>query len=54
MKSGYFNLFCLQVNVGDDRHAHLRVFKPLPHTGEQPKLVNATYDHKLDDAIEFN
>jgi hypothetical protein len=48
----YIN-FYLKVNIGDNKYVHLRVFEPLPYTGEAPSLENVEGQHKLEDPINF-
>ena len=45
--------YFIKVHLGGDRHAHIKVHKPLPHTGNEPQLVKAVFDKKKDDEIDF-
>ena len=44
--------YFVKVNVGGDDHAHLRIFKPLPHTGQAPNLVGVQANKKLGDTLD--
>lgn len=42
-----------KVDIGDGKFVHLRVFKPLPHTGAGPELVKFLLDKSADEAVEY-
>ncbi|KAM5181835.1 cystatin-A-like isoform 1-T1 [Mantella aurantiaca] len=45
--------YFFKVDVGDDHFAHLRVFKPLPYTNEEPSLVSFQLNKTKDDKLAY-
>jgi hypothetical protein len=41
------------VDVGEDENIHVRIFKPLPFTGNPPQLSSLQTGKKLGDTIEY-
>ena len=47
------NLF-VSVKTDDAGNAiHLRIFRPLPHTGKAPELVGVSVGHNINDEVEY-
>lgn len=43
--------YLVKIKVGDGDYLHVKVYKPLPHTGEHPKLTSVTEGKSLDDDL---
>jgi hypothetical protein len=41
------------VNVGEDEHIHVRIFKPLQYQGKPPQFSCLQTGKKLGDTIEY-
>lgn len=44
--------FFVKVHVGGDDHIHVRIFRPLPHTGGEPEVHGVQESKSLNDPIE--
>ncbi|XP_074090251.1 cystatin-A-like [Macrotis lagotis] len=44
-------MYYVKVFIGNDRYAHLKIIKPLPHTNESPKLLDFQTDKTKDDEL---
>ncbi len=42
-----------KVNTGTDEHLHLRIYEPLPHTRQPPKIHSVLSGKALSDPIEY-
>ena len=47
------NYLLLQVKVSDNEYVHIRVFQPLPYTGQGPELSNAVDAKKGTDPLDY-
>merc|ERR1719215_1512606 len=45
--------YFVKVNTGGDKHVHVRIFKPLPHTGSPPEVRNIQVEKTAEDALEY-
>ncbi|XP_075257674.1 cystatin-A-like [Convolutriloba macropyga] len=45
--------YFMKINVGDDNYLHVKAFKPLPHTKEDPRYTDHLSGKGKDDEIEF-
>ncbi|OWF48255.1 cystatin-B-like [Mizuhopecten yessoensis] len=45
--------YFMKIAVEDDKYIHIRVFKPLPHTGEEPSLISFQEEKTQDDPISY-
>ena len=43
----------MQVHLGDDECAHLRIFVPLPCDGDEPELHGIEYPKARDDPLHY-
>jgi len=43
--------FFVKVQVGETECVHVKIFRPLPHTGEPASVTEVHIDKTLDDAI---
>lgn len=41
----------IKVDVGDGKYVHIKVYQPLPHTNEPPKLDEVEEGKSLEDAF---
>ncbi|XP_040278788.1 cystatin-B-like [Bufo bufo] len=46
-------IYFVKVDVGGDQFCHLRIFKPLPYTGEKATLSDFQCGKKKDDPIGY-
>ncbi|XP_072469918.1 cystatin-A1-like [Notamacropus eugenii] len=46
-------VYYVKVNLGNDRYAHLKMFKPLPHTHEPTKLMDYQTGKTKDDEVNY-
>lgn len=45
--------YFVKVHVGNDEYIHLRIYKPLPHTGQPPSVASHQLGKKLENEIEY-
>ncbi|CAB4003956.1 cystatin-B [Paramuricea clavata] len=45
--------YFVKVDVGCDKYVHLRVYQPLPHTGQPAELSGIQLNKTADDEIEY-
>lgn len=45
--------YFVKIKVGEQEHIHVRILKPLPHTGEPPKLVDVQDKKTADEDIGY-
>ena len=45
--------YFVKVDVGGGKFVHLRIYQPLPHTGEPPKLDGIQLNKTADDEITY-
>ncbi|XP_028414507.1 cystatin-B-like [Dendronephthya gigantea] len=45
--------YFVKVDIGDGKYVHLRVFQPLPNTGQGPELSGIELNKSLYDEIDY-
>jgi len=45
--------FFVKIDVGNDQFAHVRIFRPLPHTGEPPNVHSVQHPKAKEDVIGY-
>ncbi|XP_059139384.1 cystatin-B-like [Physella acuta] len=45
--------FFVKILVNDGEYVHVRIFRPLPHTNEGPKVHSYQENKTKDDALEY-
>ena len=43
--------YIVKVKIGDEKYVHVKIFKPLPHTGEPPEVSDVIVDQTLESPL---
>ncbi|KAL8560165.1 hypothetical protein ACOMHN_021660 [Nucella lapillus] len=45
--------YFVKIEVDGDEHVHVRIFQPLPHTGQKPSLHSCQMNKTASNALEY-